>query len=82
MYHDEVFSSVQPFLEAINDTLIRHFEQADPEVDHFWPQRQHKLYDLDLYHLPCPRSVHFLDYNTELIVGDSISGGRNGLSWL
>ena len=60
MYHDQVFPSVQSFLEAFNNgTLIRHTEQADPKADYSWPQRQRKLYDRDLDHLPGPRSVSF-----------------------
>ena len=60
MYHDQVFPSIQSFLEAFNNgTLIRHSEQANPEVDYSWPQRQRKLHDRDLDHLPGPRSVSF-----------------------
>ena len=39
--------------------LIRHSEQADPDVDYSWPQKGRKLYDRDLDHRPWPRSVSF-----------------------
>ena len=37
-----------------NGILIRHSEQADPDVDYSWPQSGGKLYasDRDLDHLP------------------------------
>ncbi|KAF9535149.1 copper amine oxidase [Crepidotus variabilis] len=60
LYHDQLFSTVESFLEAFdNGTLIRHPEQANPKLNHSWTQRTRKGPDRDLEHLPGPRSVSF-----------------------
>ncbi|PPQ65732.1 hypothetical protein CVT24_011765 [Panaeolus cyanescens] len=60
VYHDQVFSSNEEFLEAYNNgTLKRHQGQTRPLPDLSWSQRNRTgpLRDLDA--LPGPRSVSF-----------------------
>ncbi|KDR84410.1 hypothetical protein GALMADRAFT_220168 [Galerina marginata CBS 339.88] len=60
IYHDQVFPSTESFLEAFNNgTLIRHPEQADPNIDLSWTERKRIGPERDLDHLPGPRSVSF-----------------------
>ncbi|KAF8805988.1 amine oxidase catalytic domain-containing protein [Phlegmacium glaucopus] len=77
VYHNQVFSSAESFLEAFNNgTLIRHTEQADPKADYSWPQRQRKGHDRDLDHLPGPRSVSFAGLRYR------VDRERQYISWL
>ena len=77
MYHDQIFLSIQSFLEAFNDgTLIRHSEQADPNIDYSWPQRQRRPHDRDLDYLPGPRSVSFAGLRYR------VDRERQYISWL
>ncbi|CAA7259438.1 unnamed protein product [Cyclocybe aegerita] len=60
MYHGQVFPTIDSFLEAFrNGTLIRHKDQADPNLDLSWTQRKRIGVDRDLDSLPGPRSVSF-----------------------
>ena len=77
MYHDQIFRSIQSFLESFNNgTLIRRPEQADPKVDYSWPERQRKKHDRDLDHLPGPRSVSFAGLRYR------VDRERQYISWL
>ncbi|KAF9477828.1 amine oxidase catalytic domain-containing protein [Pholiota conissans] len=60
IYHGQVFNTIESFIEAFhNGTLIRHPEQADPNLDVSWTERTRRGPDRDLDHLPGPRSVSF-----------------------
>ncbi|KAJ3512039.1 hypothetical protein NLJ89_g3755 [Agrocybe chaxingu] len=60
MYHGQVFPTIDSFLEAFhNGTLIRHEDQADPNLDFTWTQRKRIGIDRDLDNLSGPRSVSF-----------------------
>ncbi|KAH9482139.1 Amiloride-sensitive amine oxidase [copper-containing] [Psilocybe cubensis] len=60
MYHDQIFPTVESFLEAYNNgTLVRHPEQKAPDLDFSWTQRKRVGQDRDLDELPGPRSVSF-----------------------
>ena len=77
MYHDQIFRSIQSFIEAFNNgTLIRRPEQADPKADYSWPERQRKKHDRDLDYLPGPRSVSFAGLRYK------VDRERQYISWL
>ena len=77
MYYDQIFSSLESFLEAFNNgTLIRHREQVDPKADYSWTQRKHRGHDRDLDHLPGPRSVSFAGLRYR------VDRERQYISWL
>ncbi|KAF8887255.1 amine oxidase catalytic domain-containing protein [Gymnopilus junonius] len=60
IYHNQTFPTTESFLEAFNNgTLIRHIEQADPNVDLSWAGRTRIGTERDLEYLPGPRSVSF-----------------------
>ncbi|KAF8967481.1 copper amine oxidase [Flammula alnicola] len=60
VYHGQVFTSTESFLEAFNNgTLVRHPEQTDPNLDLSWTERKRVGPERDLDHLPGPRSVSF-----------------------